>query len=57
MTSYTEAHIIPGKKKHQEIFSFRRVQEGDYFGREWEDIVEPVIRKWGVFLANYFAEG
>ncbi|KAG1748922.1 uncharacterized protein EDB91DRAFT_1047546, partial [Suillus paluster] len=45
------------KKKHKEIFSFRRVEKGKFFGREWEGIIKPVIRKWGSFLVNYFAEG
>ncbi|KAG2124536.1 hypothetical protein BD769DRAFT_875854 [Suillus cothurnatus] len=40
--------------KHQEIFSFTLVKEGEFFGREWEDIIKPVIRKWGLFLVKYF---
>ncbi|KAG1790892.1 uncharacterized protein HD556DRAFT_1241402, partial [Suillus plorans] len=43
--------------KHREVFSFTRVKEGEFFGREWEDIVKPVIRKWGLFLKTYFAQG
>ncbi|KAG2048780.1 hypothetical protein BDR06DRAFT_749473 [Suillus hirtellus] len=43
--------------KHKEVFSFTRVKEGEFFGREWEDIVKPVIRKWGLFLMTYFAQG
>ncbi|OAX40339.1 hypothetical protein K503DRAFT_623933 [Rhizopogon vinicolor AM-OR11-026] len=43
-------------QKHQEIFSFRRVEEGDLVGKEWEVIVKPVIRKWGEFLKDHFAE-
>jgi len=43
--------------KHQEIFSFRRVEEGYFYGREWDYIIKPVIRKWGLFLTKYFAEG
>ncbi|KAG2114799.1 uncharacterized protein F5147DRAFT_822334 [Suillus discolor] len=43
--------------KHKEVFSFTRVKEGEFFGREWEDIVKPVIRKWGLFLKTYFAQG
>ncbi|KAG2348419.1 hypothetical protein BDR05DRAFT_874473, partial [Suillus weaverae] len=41
--------------KHKEVFSFTRVEKGEFFGREWEDIVKPVIRKWGLFLMKYFA--
>ncbi|KAI9456462.1 hypothetical protein F5148DRAFT_984426 [Russula earlei] len=39
--------------KHQEIFSFERVIEGRYQGREWEDIVKPVVEKWGGFVEAY----
>ncbi|KAG2120024.1 hypothetical protein DEU56DRAFT_904790 [Suillus clintonianus] len=43
--------------KHKEIFSFTRVKEGEFFEREWEDIVKPVIRRWGLFLSDFFAQG
>ncbi|KAF8462467.1 hypothetical protein DFH94DRAFT_605754, partial [Russula ochroleuca] len=39
--------------KHQEIFSFERVVEGRYQGKEWEEIVKPVIEKWGGFVEAY----
>jgi len=39
--------------KHQEIFSFERVIEGRYKGKEWEDIVKPIIEKWGGFVEAY----
>ncbi|KAG0705290.1 hypothetical protein DFH29DRAFT_907133 [Suillus ampliporus] len=42
---------------HKEIFLFRRAEKGKFVGREWEDIIKPVIRKWGLFLMKYFAEG
>ena len=42
-----------GNTKHQEIFSFERVTEGRYEGKEWEDIVKPVIEKWGGFVEAY----
>ncbi|KAG1819667.1 uncharacterized protein BJ212DRAFT_1342270 [Suillus subaureus] len=42
---------------HKEIFAFTRVEEGKFKGREWEDIVKPVIRKRGLFLVEYYAEG
>jgi hypothetical protein len=57
------SHILPqgcagsqrklGNTKHQEIFSFERVTEGRYEGKEWEDIVKPVIEKWGGFVEGY----
>jgi hypothetical protein len=42
-----------GNTKHQEIFSFERVIEGRYKGKEWEEIVKPVIEKWGGFVEGY----
>jgi hypothetical protein len=42
-----------GNTKHQEIFSFERVAEGRYKGKEWEEIVKPVIEKWGGFVEGY----
>ena len=54
-----EAHKIPGVSKstgkgteHRKNFLFRRVEDG----REWEDIIEPVIMRWGRFVMEYFAE-
>ncbi len=48
-------HIINfiGNTKHQEIFSFDRVTKGRYKGKEWEEIVKPVIEKWGGFVEAY----
>ncbi|KAI5992156.1 hypothetical protein EDD15DRAFT_2168373 [Pisolithus albus] len=40
---------------HREIFSFRRPNGGKYQGREWEDIVKPVIEKWGRFIKEYYS--
>ncbi|EPQ58570.1 DUF1766-domain-containing protein [Gloeophyllum trabeum ATCC 11539] len=40
-------------KQHKEIFSFARVENGRYKGREWEAIVKPVIEKWGAFVEAY----
>ncbi|KAI0747627.1 hypothetical protein C8Q80DRAFT_1167804 [Daedaleopsis nitida] len=37
---------------HKEIFSFPRAK-GRYKGKEWEEIVKPVIEKWGGFVAAY----
>ena len=42
-----------GNTKHQEIFSFERVMEGRYKGTEWQEIVKPVIEKWGGFVEGY----
>jgi len=40
----------PSTKK---IFSFERVREGRYEGKEWEEIVKPVIEKWGGFVEAF----
>ena len=45
--------FLQGNTKHREIFSFERVTEGRYEGKEWEDIVKPVIEKWGGFVEAY----
>ncbi|KAI0373289.1 hypothetical protein BV20DRAFT_938016 [Pilatotrama ljubarskyi] len=37
---------------HKEIFTFPRAT-GRYKGKEWEDIVRPVIEKWGGFVEKY----
>ena len=37
---------------HQEIFTFRGAK-GRYKGKEWEEIVKPVIEKWGRFVEAY----
>ncbi|CDO68862.1 hypothetical protein BN946_scf185000.g5 [Trametes cinnabarina] len=37
---------------HKEIFTFPRAT-GRYKGREWQDIVRPVIEKWGGFVEAY----
>jgi len=38
---------------HKEIFEFKRVERGQYKGKEWESIVQPVIEKWGAFVEAY----
>ncbi|KAI6036927.1 hypothetical protein PISMIDRAFT_685748 [Pisolithus microcarpus 441] len=40
---------------HREVFSFRRPNGGKYEGREWDDIVKPVIEKWGRFVKEYYS--
>ncbi|KAI0350219.1 hypothetical protein OH77DRAFT_1413411 [Trametes cingulata] len=37
---------------HKEIFTFPRAT-GRYKGKEWDDIVRPVIEKWGGFVETY----
>ena len=43
---------MAGKQVHKEIFSFPRAN-GRYKGKEWEEIVKPVIEKWGGFVGAY----
>ena len=38
---------------HQEIFTFERVTRGRYVDKEWDEIVKPVIEKWGGFTEMY----
>ncbi|KAI0713467.1 hypothetical protein C8Q76DRAFT_620845 [Earliella scabrosa] len=42
----------PDCNVHREIFSFPR-GKGRYKGKEWEEIVRPVIEKWGGFVEAY----
>ncbi|KAF9792246.1 hypothetical protein BJ322DRAFT_1097464 [Thelephora terrestris] len=38
---------------HKEIFTFKKVRKGKFKGQEWESIVQPVIQKWGGYVAKY----
>ncbi|KAF8744547.1 hypothetical protein RHS02_02354, partial [Rhizoctonia solani] len=38
---------------HKEIFTLGRVTSGKMKGREWEDVVQPIIEKWGKFVTEY----
>ncbi|CAE7113759.1 unnamed protein product [Rhizoctonia solani] len=38
---------------HKEIFTLERVASGKMKGREWEDVVQPIIEKWGKFVTEY----
>jgi hypothetical protein len=50
------AHVLTchraGGAVHKEIFTFQRVQKGKYKDGEWERLVQPVIAKWGRFVAD-----
>ena len=48
----TERRI--GGAVHKEIFSFPRAKKGQFKGKEWEEIVKPVIAKWGLFVETYY---
>ena len=47
--------FLLGGAAHKEIFAFRRLDQGQYKGKEWELIVKPVIEKWGRFVKDYYA--
>ncbi|KAG8728972.1 hypothetical protein FRC11_009796 [Ceratobasidium sp. 423] len=38
---------------HKEIFTLERVVSGKMKGREWENVVQPIIEKWGKFVTEY----
>lgn len=38
---------------HKEIFTLERVTSGKLKGREWEDVVQPIVEKWGKFVTEY----
>lgn len=38
---------------HKEIFEFQRWQRGGNQGKEWENLVRPVIERWGMFVELY----
>ncbi|ELU43908.1 t5orf172 domain-containing protein [Rhizoctonia solani AG-1 IA] len=42
-----------GGAVHKEIFTLGRVTSGKMKGREWEDVVQPIIEKWGKFVTEY----
>jgi len=38
---------------HKEIFTFKRVKKGKLKEKEWESIVQPIIKKWGKYVSKY----
>ncbi len=43
-------------KKHREIFEFTRWPEGKYAGKEWEELVLPVIQRWAKFVERHLPD-
>jgi len=39
--------------KHKEIFEFQRWTSGPNRTKEWENIVKPVVERWGKFVELY----
>ncbi|KAF9532292.1 hypothetical protein CPB83DRAFT_867610 [Crepidotus variabilis] len=39
--------------RHKEIFEFTRWTRGKYKGKEWEQLVKPVVERWGKFVELY----
>lgn len=46
---------IAGGKLHQEIFMFQRAKSGKYKDHIWEQVVQPVIKRWGEFVEEHVA--
>lgn len=38
---------------HKEIFELKKVTRGRHKGKEWDDVVKPVIERWGLFVNTY----
>ncbi|KAF8797920.1 hypothetical protein BYT27DRAFT_7203607 [Phlegmacium glaucopus] len=38
---------------HKEIFEFRRWKQGGNKGKEWDNLVKPVVERWGKFVELY----
>ncbi|KAG8970852.1 hypothetical protein FRC03_000069 [Tulasnella sp. 419] len=38
---------------HKEIFTFKRFNDSELKNREWENVVHPVIERWGEFVERY----
>lgn len=38
---------------HKEIFEFQRWKQGRNQGKEWDNLVKPVIERWGKFVELY----
>jgi hypothetical protein len=38
---------------HKEIFEFRRWKQGENKGKEWDNLVKPVVERWGKFVELY----
>lgn len=46
-----------GGKRHQEIFEFKRAEKGTAFHKkEWDDLVKPLIYKWGKFVETHLVQ-
>ena len=47
--------FFAGGKKHQEIFTFQRADDGELKGREYELVIRPTIEKWVKFVQEHMA--
>ncbi|KAH7340272.1 hypothetical protein B0J17DRAFT_312381 [Rhizoctonia solani] len=41
-------------KIHVEVFTLERAPNGELTGHEWGRIIEPIIKKWGRFVTEYY---
>lgn len=38
---------------HKEIFEFKRWKGGKHRGKEWDNLVKPVVERWAKFVELY----
>ena len=38
---------------HKEIFEFKKWKQGKNKGKEWDNLVKPVVERWGKFVELY----
>ncbi|KZT54327.1 hypothetical protein CALCODRAFT_456803 [Calocera cornea HHB12733] len=43
-------------KLHREIFTFERASRGKVKGKEWEEVVWPVMERWGRFVEMVYED-
>lgn len=48
-------NFLVGGTMHQEIFMFQRAKSGKYKDHIWDDLVLPVIERWGKFVNDHVA--
>jgi hypothetical protein len=46
-------HSLIGKTAHKEVLTFARAPDSSFVGKEWEEIVMPIIERYGKFIRKY----
>lgn len=55
LPSFSHLHSAPaGGHVHEEVFALKHLS-GDRKGREWEDIILPIIEKFAKYTEHYCA--